>query len=143
MNLVPDWTIVPMWFVFISTVLVLNAFVFKPTLKILAERRKRTEGSDKEVKHLSEQTQIKLKEYEVVMAEALAVARGARDVILKQADLQQKEIVNEARAQAEKSLSVAKVQIQKDAETAREQLKAVATELAQSIKNKVVERKVA
>lgn len=143
MNLVPDWTIVPMWFVFISTILVLNTLVFKPTLKILAERRKRTEGSDKEVKHFSESTQVKLKEYEALMMEARTVARGARDEILKQADLQQKEIVNAARAQADKSMSVAKTQIQKETETARSELKTIATELAQSIKNKIVERKVA
>lgn len=143
MNLVPDWTFVPMWFVFVATFFVLNTLVFKPTLQILAERRKRTEGSDKEVRHFNEQTQIKLKEYESILQEARNVAREARDGMIRQADAQHKQIVAEARKAAEQSLKVAKQQIQTESQTAKTELKSNVESIADSIKNKVMQRKVA
>ena len=143
MNLVPDWTMVPMWFVFFATVLMLNTLVFKPTMSILAERKKRTEGSDKEVHYFNDQSQIKMKEYSSLMLEARNLAREARDEILKEADHHQKEIINEARVFSEGALSKARDQIQSDALTARNQLKTLVGDLSDSIKNKVIDRKVA
>lgn len=143
MNLLPDLTILPMWLIFMATMLTLNHFVFKPTLAILSERNKRTEGSDKEVVYFTEQTQIKLDEYENLMNDAWTLARSARDEVLREAEATQKEILTEARSETDNKLNAAHKEVQTQANQARSSLAQSAAAMAKEITNKLIDRKVA
>jgi len=143
MNLIPDWTIIPMWFIFMACLFVLNRFVFRPTLNILSERKKKTIGLEKDVRYFEEQSEIKLKEYESLMMDANNLARNARDEILKAANGQQREINSEAKQEAEKQMAKVKDQIKHESTIARQNLKQYSDQLAQEIADKLIERKVA
>lgn len=132
-----------MWFIFITSLLVLNHLVFKPTLKILNERHKRTVGFEKDAKYYSEQSAIKLKEYESLMADARNLAREARENILKSATGHQREIISEARNIAENELALIKKQISEETRIAREKLSQESESLATEIASQLIQRKVA
>lgn len=143
MNLIPDLTIIPMWFVFMMSFFVLNHFIFKPTLKILAERRNKTIGLEKDVKNFEEKTEVNLREYGSLMVDANNLARNARDDILRAADSQQKEIVGEARQEAEQKINQIKAKISEQSGKAQQELQQNSQQLAQEIASKLMERKVA
>lgn len=138
MNLIPDWTVGPMWFVFIVALLVLNTFVFKPTLALLAERRKHSVGLHREAQSLQEKAETQLKDYEALMGQARASARAARETVLKTADSEQKQVIAKAREQAEQTLTGVKSQISAESAMAGRQLAVMARDLAQQLVQKLV-----
>lgn len=138
MNLIPDWTVGPMWFVFISALLVLNTFVFKPTLALLAERRKHSVDLRKQAESLQQKAENQLKDYEALMGQARASARAARETVLKTADSEQKQVIAKAREQAEQTLSGVKAQIGAESAMAGHQLTVMARDLAQQLVQKLV-----
>ncbi|MBF0105845.1 MAG: ATP synthase F0 subunit B [Deltaproteobacteria bacterium] len=142
-SLIPDKTIIPMWFIFITAMLSLNHLVFKPTLLVLKERKKRTIGLETEAKDLRELTDTKLREYETQMAAAKNQARLARDEILKTASLKEKQVISAAREFAEKQLTEVKAQIANEALKAQQNLKNEAEKLAEQIATQLLHREAA
>jgi F-type H+-transporting ATPase subunit b len=138
MNLIPDWTVGPMWLIFISALVVLNTFVFKPTLAILAERRKQSVDLHKQAESLQQKAENQLKDYETRMGQARIAARAAREAVLKTADSEQKQVIAKAREQAEQTLSGVKSQISVESAMAGRQLSITARDLAQQLVKKLV-----
>lgn len=138
MNLIPDWTVGPMWLIFISALVVLNTFVFKPTLALLAERRKHSVDLHKKAESLHEKAENQLKEYEILMGQARATARAARDTVLKTAESEQKQVIAKAREQAGQTLSGVKSQISAESAMAGRQLAIMARDLAKQLVQKLV-----
>lgn len=142
-DLLPNWTTLPVWVFFILSVVTLNGLVFKPTLRILAARRRKTGGLQQEVESFKEQTAVKMKEYEALMAEARTLARSGREEILREAEAQQAAILKQARAQAEAVMAKMQAEIATEALAAKEKLRQGASSLAVTIAEKLLERKVA
>jgi F-type H+-transporting ATPase subunit b len=140
MDLMPNATILPMWVIFMVAAVMLNALIFKPTLKIIKQRQKLTVGMDKDVNYFQNQTQIKLEEYEALMQEAKKLARTAREDILKTAESEQKEIVGQARKEADGHLAGIRTTIQQESEQAKATLVQGADVLADSIVDKLVKK---
>ena len=142
-DLYPNLTAIPVWIIFMLSVFTLNTLVFKPTLQILEARHSKTVGLDKEVAYFKEQTEVKFKEYEVLMNEARNLARISRDEILKAADNEQSEIIKIARDESESTLNKIKDKIDAEYKTAQSGLKSDAVKLSEEIVEKLLERKVA
>lgn len=138
MKIFPDLTVFPLWVIFMLSLWVLNHFVFKPTLAILAERRKRTTGLEKEVAYFQEQAELKSKKYELLMAEAGRMARADREQILKAAGLEQKQLITEARQKVESELVQIKDQIREQTHVARQNLRLSAESLSEQIVKKLI-----
>lgn len=138
MKIFPDLTVFPLWVIFMLSLLVLNHFVFKPTLAILAERRKRTTGLEKEVAYFREQAELKSKKYESLMAEAGRMARADREQILKAAGLEQKQLITEARQKVESDLVQIKDQIREQTHVVRQNLRLSAESLSEQIVKKLI-----
>ena len=129
--------------IFLASLLVLNHFVFKPTLLILKERDNRMNGMTKEAKYFAEQYEEKLNAYNQLMTEARQLARQKREEILKVAEQEQREILGEARKIAEASVSQAKTEISIQTKEAKLQLRKNAELISGNIVEKVLKRKVA
>lgn len=138
MNLIPDWTVGPMWLIFISILVVLNTLVFKPTLALLAERRKHSVDLHKKAETLQQKAEAQLKDYEVLMGQARVAARAARETVLKTAESEQKQVIAKAREQAEQTLSGVKAQISEQSAMAGRQLSVMARDLAKQLVQKLV-----
>ena len=138
MELMPDLTIVPMWFLFITSVLVLNRFVFQPTLLIVREREKLTIGHRNQAVENLQKAESKLKAYEAILADARLAGRKKREENLKKAGLKQKELLDEARLKAEGYLSQFRVDLQAETEKAKAHLNSDATTLSDEIVNRLV-----
>lgn len=143
MDLTPNITIVYMFFIFVANFFVLNHFVFKPTLKIIEERHKKSVGLQEQAKNFEDQTAKMVQDYENTMNHARQVARQARENILKTAETESKEMIKKSRSASEELICNAKKEIMTQAEQARVQLKVQSTELAQQMVQKLIQRKVA
>lgn len=143
MDLVPNVTIIPMWFIFIASVFILNTLVFKPTLRILSKRKQMTVGLKKDVGYFQDQTSIKLKEYESLMGETRKMAQAAREKVVKAADAEQREILEAAKAEAERYLDGVKTTIKRESEDALKTLREDSKNLAQEIVDKLFDRRAA
>lgn len=136
----PDATIFPMFILFVLSLIVLNRLIFKPTIGILEERDKQTVGLERQIARFEEHARIKRQEYEALLADAHALARNGRDEILKAADTQQKEIIDEARQEAEKYLEQVQREIAEQTGVAQSRLKEKARELAREISKRLLEK---
>lgn len=61
-NLIPDWTTFVQLAIFLSTLVVLNFFVFRPTLRTLDRRREFTEGRRVEAEKIGAEAELLEKE---------------------------------------------------------------------------------
>lgn len=129
--------------IFLSSLAVLNFFVFKPTLEILREREKRLSGMTKEAKIFEAKTHQKFEAYNKLMDEARLVARRAREDILRTAETQQKEVINQARSVSEGVISSAKQSMTAQTNEARFKLRQTAQELAKNMVDRILKRKAA
>ena len=136
MHLLPDESIFLMWLIFIVSLMILHNFVFKPTLKILAEREKRTKGLDKDANYFKEQSIQKLEEYNRLMADAVKLGRDMREKILKEAAQEKNELITKARVEAEKHVTILRAEIAGEATAANNTLAGQTEKLAQDISNK-------
>lgn len=143
MNLIPDITTLPAFFIYVVTFFVLKTLVFKPTLAIVAEKQKRSLGLQKEAKYFQEEALKKFDEYKTLMKKAQELAKIKREDILKQAAAEKKEIIDEARAVAEQHIAQIQTQVASEVLQAREQLSGFSTTLAKEMVDCLIERKVA
>lgn len=132
-----------MFVLFLTTLFVLNTLVFKPTLAILRERDHRLKGLLKEADFFLKQHDEKWEAYKSLLSEAKILARQKREEILKVADVEQRDILSEANLASEQLINQAKTEISIQSKEARLKLKKSAEELAQSMVNILVKRKVA
>lgn len=141
--MLPDLSVLWMLLIFLATVVVLNHFVFTPTLSILAERRKRTDGLAKDARYYEEKAAEKLKEYETIMEKKRSEARAKRMQVLAAAQEEKRRILDAARAQAEAKISQAKQEIAQESQQATRELQNVVRDLAASMVDALLRKKAA
>lgn len=132
-----------MFGLFLATLLVLNVYIFKPTLAILKEREHRLKGMAQEAEFFLKQHEHKCEAYKNLMGEAKILARQKREEILKLAEIEQREILTEATHAAETFIQDAKANISKQTKEASLHLKTSAESLANGMVEKLLKRQVA
>jgi F-type H+-transporting ATPase subunit b len=139
-QLVPDGTLLLHVLIILVMVYVLNATLYKPINRILAEREKRTSGRLSEAEEILRKVSEKLSEYERTLrrarGEAYAFAEHERTGALQ--DRQAKLI--EMRQQLANSIAKEKETIQRQAEEARGLLDNESHRLAREIGARVLSR---
>ena len=125
---------------FLALVLLLNAFLFKPIRKQIADRAAEINGAKAKSSAVDQEVQEKLADYEARMREIRAGAADERGVLKKEAQLQEAAILEKARAEAGDALSSIKVKVAQEAQEARRFLKESAESLSADICEKVLGR---
>lgn len=129
-----------MWVIFAVVFFFLNRFVFRPTLHLIAERHRNTEGLKTGALALSEKIKTLTAGYEQKMAEARMLAAGAREQIVGLARVEERKIIDEARLQNEAVFEEMKGRIEREKKEAELSLKQYAQVLARDIVDKLLER---
>jgi F-type H+-transporting ATPase subunit b len=125
---------------FLVLVLLLNAFLYKPIRKQLADRAAQVNGAKQKSAEVDREVQEKLASYEARMREIRTGAADERGVLKKEAQQQEAAILDKARAEASASLASIKAQVAKETEEARRVLTASAETLSAEICEKVLGR---
>jgi F-type H+-transporting ATPase subunit b len=111
---------------FLVLIAILNRILYQPLLRVLDERRRRTEGTLAQVEVVEEQREGLLASYEADIAAAHSEARSLVHAEAGQAEAEAEKIVTEAKTRADEELAEA----EKVLESRRAELTA---ELAQDV----------
>jgi F-type H+-transporting ATPase subunit b len=142
-DLLPNSTLPLMWGIFLVVLIVLNKLVFQPTLKIIEARRNQTDALAGDAVSLIQKSQEALATYEKKIAAARVEAARSREAIIQEARKEEAQLVARARKENEGVLEEMKSQLDSERKEAMMKLKQYAQELAKSMANKILEKKVA
>ena len=127
---------------FVVLIAILNRVLYRPLLRVLEERRRRTEGTLAQVETVDEQREGLLASYEADIAAAHSEARSLVQAQAGEAEAEAEKIVAEAKSHADQELAEA----EKVLERRRAELTAELTQevdgLAHQIAGKVLGRPV-
>ncbi len=140
-DLNPNETLPILWLIFMVVLVALNLLVFKPTLKLIDERKNRTDLLKDDSSRLLGETKSLMTGYEQKMKEARLNAAKAREHVLEEAHKEESVLVSKARKEAEVMLASMRKDLAADCAEATESLKKYAVELSRDMVNKVLERK--
>ncbi len=132
-QLVPDGTLFLHVLIILVMVYVLNATLFKPINRILADREQRTRGRLTEAEEILSKVSEKLAEYERAL-------RGARTQAYALSERERQRDLDNMRAQLAASTAAEKEAIKSQADAARITLEADARRIAVEIGSRVLSR---
>ena len=138
-----DWTLGLQFLNFIILLLILNKLLYRPLMKIIAERRETIEGSRNQAKELETEIDEKMRRYQQQLNEAKTLANNERNKLKKAAAEEETKILAEAHEKATAQLQEIKKQVAYEAEKAGEKLKGEAENLAGQIATKILGRELA
>ncbi|MDD2364660.1 MAG: ATP synthase F0 subunit B [Desulfuromonadaceae bacterium] len=121
-------------------VFILNAFLYKPIRKVLADRRQVIDAARDKTVSVDAEVENKMAQYEARLHAAKAEAGSHRADALKVAQAEEAAVLDKARKQAAESLASIKVKVAAEAAEARELLKKQAEELSGDICEKILGR---
>ena len=127
--------------IFVSVIIlifVLNHTLFKPIIKILEERDRLGVGRIKESKHMIDQYEKRLAEYESQIRAARASAFADFENRRREFLAERTELLNRTKEDIRKSVDAAKNEISIEAATARENLESEAHAMAAVISTKLL-----
>lgn len=139
-ELLPNITTVVQWFIFMAVLLALNLLVYKPTLAIISERKKKTTGLSEDAHHLLDQAKKSLETYQAQMTEAKVLATRAREHLVKEGREEEHTVVGRARRENEEVLEDLRRNLDQESKEATFKLKQYAQDLARMIVSRVMER---
>lgn len=125
---------------FLVLVLLLNAFLFKPIRKQIADRAAEINGAKLKSAAVDQEVQDKLASYEARMREIRTGAADERGVLKREALGQEAAILEKARTESAATLSSIKEKVAGEAREARRLLKESAESLSADICEKVLGR---
>lgn len=137
-----DGSFLFLFILIICLIFILNATLFKPINKILAERERLSSGRMTEAQKLLTQHSERLKRYEDQMRSARDEAWQMLEARRKQALTAQQETMAQARSAATGQLNLAKAEITAQSEIARQKLEQDARAMAVSISSSILQRPV-
>jgi len=116
-----------------------TVLVHKPLVRVLAERRRRTEGTMEKARADIAAAEARTAEYEQRLREARAAAFRAQEARRQQALQARAGALAEARLQAEEQVEQARAAIEKDKEAAQAALQAQSAVLAAEVIRRVLQ----
>ena len=138
-----DWTLVLQFFNFIILLIILNKLLYRPLLKVIAERREAIDGSHAQAKSLEAEIEDKMQRYQKQLGDAKMLANEERGRLKKAAGEEESTLLGEAHQKASARLLVIKEQVSAEAADARKTLTSEAEALAGQIAAKILGRKLA
>ncbi len=127
---------------FLLLMFLLNRLLFKPMLRVLDERRERTEGRRQAAEQRDAQAEAVWADYQEKIQQARVEADRIRSDLIRRAEAERQKIVEEAAAEAEKNVAQIRARIQAEARDARAVLEKDARALAGGIAERILGRSV-
>jgi F-type H+-transporting ATPase subunit b len=121
---------------------ILNKILFKPFLRLVEEREKRTEGLKAAAAALTAEAERLRADYESAIRQANDEGAAAKDALLEEARRTREQLLAESRAQAAERIAAVREEIKKEMEQGRAQALKEAEEIARQMAEKVLGRKV-
>lgn len=143
MHIFPDIKIILLQLIpFFVLMIALNALVFQPMLNYLEERRKRIEGVGERAKTMGSSSEAKAKEIETRMAAARTSVAETRARILRDAQNQDRQIMEQARKSAEATAETFRRELEQTRTTESASLRKDVDALGSEIASRVLGRAV-
>ena len=120
----------------------LYLIIFKPMLKMLAERERNISGFRKEAELMQEEVDRKLEELEEQLTAARAEGQAERGKLRQAALSAEKDMLKAARSKANEMLDAARTVIAKEREQAQAELRNSADELSKQIAGTILGREI-
>lgn len=137
-----DGTIFVQLGLFLVLGLVLTKLLWKPYLRVRAERVTRVEGYRKDAARMEMDAAARLARAEADLAEARRVGSGERAVARAEAHAREQTLVAQAQAEAQRALAAARIRLDATVATERARLEAGAREIAREAARRILGREV-
>lgn len=136
-----DHTLFYQFALFTVLFFVLSPLYFKPFMRLLIARHKRTVEDREAAEKLMAQAQAKFEEYKRRLGEERAAARKEYEAMLNETKKEENQILSQARNDAKKITQEAADSVAKQREQVRQQLEADVENLAKTISETLLLRK--
>ena len=127
---------------FLVMALVLNALLFKPYLRMRAERERSIDGARDEAHKMEAKARAIVTDYDAKLTRARQRGAEERARLRQEAAARERQLLGAARDEAGKAIGGARATIATDAEAARAQLDKQARDLAKQMAKKILGREV-
>jgi len=128
--------------IFLIAIFILNKLVFKPFINLVDRRDKLTRGAIEEAHELEDKVKALIKEYDVKLNEARALAIEERNKIILEGQNVAGEIISKAREETGAVLEEAKTKLEADTKEIKESIKGDIDGLAEDVASKVLGKEV-
>jgi len=136
-----DWTLLLQFINFVVLMFLLNKILYRPLMKVMAQRREQIEGDKTRAKNLESEIDAKMERYQQQLADAKLEAVAERNLLRKTAQQQESALTAEAQQKAATRIKAIRTQVEHEASEARQILRQSVDELAGQIATKVLGRK--
>lgn len=126
---------------FLILIIILNRFLFRPTIYQIEEREKKITGWEEESKNCHQSMQARLQSYEKQILEAKVQAQEKQELMTDALKEEEEKKVAAASEEAFLIVSSTREKLQKETEVLRVQLREQAEEMSQLVTEKVLGRK--
>lgn len=141
-DLLPNSTIFYQWVIFMIALATLHFGIFKPVLRIIAERRNRTQGARETAHSLQHRSEEMLAQCEKKIGEAKALGLEKRAAHLQAGEKVKEELLGKTRAEINQQMEKIRHQIEAETREASLQLKQYAQQISHDVASKVLGREV-
>ncbi len=125
---------------FLLLMLVLNIFLYKPLLKVLADRDSEITASREKTADVDREVQEKMELYELKLRQTKAAAYEEKTAAINKVREEESAIVGKARLEAAQTLAMIQKRVAAEAEEARGFLRGQAQSISREICEKVLGR---
>ena len=138
-----DYSVVYQIILFVVLWVVLSKILFRPYLRLLEERERKTTGAQHDSLDLEHEGARLRAQYEEKIAQAQAAGYATKETILQEARRERERILTEARDEAMKLLQGLRLEVESQMQKERQLAATEAGIVAQEMVNKILGRKVA
>ena len=126
---------------FLLLLLILNRFLFRPTINLIEEREKKITTWKEETKNFHESMQERLQSYENQILEAKAKAQEQQELVTVELQKEEDKKLDAVSEEAVRIVVSTREKLQEETELLRGQLREQAEEMSQLVAEKVLGRK--
>ena len=141
-TVIPDWTLWVQMANFLIIVWALNIILYKPIRNILIQRKEKITNLEQNTETLNKEANEKGDAFDSGIKDARAKGLNAKNVLLKEAADEEKEIIETINQKAQENLAEVREKIANDAETVRAALQKEIDSFASAIGEKILGRAV-
>lgn len=127
---------------FLLLMFLLNRLLFRPMVRVLDERRERTQGRRERATEVDAEADAIWEKYQKSLHDARLEADRARSELVRRADAERQKLLDQASAQAEETVAQIRARVRAEAESARKALGEEAERLAGAVAQKILGRSV-
>ncbi|MDI6790064.1 MAG: ATP synthase F0 subunit B [Thermodesulfobacteriota bacterium] len=127
---------------FLALMVILNLILYRPLRKIIAERKEKVSGLEREIEGLIKNASQRLEDFKVKMGGAHERGNKEKEILKNEGLGEEKQIISKTRSEAEASKSHMLSQVEQDADKAKEELKGQVSGFASDIAAKILGRSI-